>query len=258
MSLASNLQTAFTRVGTEFKTIRTLITGTATGDLSGLTTTDKSSLRAAINEVNAKPSGGVPSDASETVKGIAELATQTEVNTGTDDLRIVTPLKLATRIAAIPAPAAATTTSQGIVELATVAETTTGTDTTRATTPAGVKAVVDALVNAAPGTLDQLNELAAAIGNDPNFASTLATSLAGKQPLDADLTAIAALVSAADRLPYSTGAGAWSLATFTAAGRALIDDATAADQRTTLDVYSKTEIGDPTTDFAAGFVAALA
>jgi hypothetical protein len=34
--------------------------------------------------------------ASETTAGVAELATQTEVNTGTDDLRIVTPLKLAT------------------------------------------------------------------------------------------------------------------------------------------------------------------
>ena len=34
--------------------------------------------------------------ASETTSGIAEIATQTEVNTGTDDLRIVTPLKLAT------------------------------------------------------------------------------------------------------------------------------------------------------------------
>lgn len=33
--------------------------------------------------------------ASETTAGIAELATQAEVNTGTDDLRIVTPLKLA-------------------------------------------------------------------------------------------------------------------------------------------------------------------
>jgi len=38
--------------------------------------------------------GGTPADASETVKGILELATQTETNTGTDDLRAVTPLKL--------------------------------------------------------------------------------------------------------------------------------------------------------------------
>ena len=40
---------------------------------------------------NATPT--IP-DASETVKGIAEIATQTETNTGTDDLRFVTPLKL--------------------------------------------------------------------------------------------------------------------------------------------------------------------
>lgn len=39
-----------------------------------------------------------PAQATESQKGIAELATQSEVNTGTDDQRIVTPLKLATRI----------------------------------------------------------------------------------------------------------------------------------------------------------------
>jgi lysophospholipase L1-like esterase len=54
------------------------------------------------------------------------------------------------------------------------------------------------------------------------------------QPLDSELTAIAGLSSAADRVPYFTGSGTASLATFTAAGRNLIDDADAAAQRTTL------------------------
>ena len=78
--------------------------------------------------------------ATETVEGIAELATQVETNTGTDDERIVTPLKLATRIAAISIPTVpnATAAQRGIVELATLAEVDTGTDTERAVTPAGV------------------------------------------------------------------------------------------------------------------------
>ncbi|RUV00064.1 hypothetical protein EOB36_18125 [Mesorhizobium sp. M6A.T.Cr.TU.017.01.1.1] len=45
---------------------------------------------------------------------------------------------------------------------------------------AEVNAAVAALVAAAPGTLDTLNELAAALGDDPNFATTMTTLLAGK------------------------------------------------------------------------------
>lgn len=72
-----------------------------------------------------------------------------------------------------------------------------------------VSAGIAALVDSAPGTLDTLNELAAALADDPNFATTITTALAGKQPLDADLTAIAGLTpSANDVLLYL--AGAWT------------------------------------------------
>lgn len=68
---------------------------------------------------------------------------------------------------------------------------------------------------------------------DDADAAAVRTTI-GAQALDATLTALAGVTVAADKLIYATGADAFTTTDFTAAGRALLDDATAAAQRTTL------------------------
>lgn len=97
-----------------------------------------------------------------------------------------------------------------------------------------IATAIASLVASAPGVLDTLDEIAAALGDDPNFAATITTALAGKQPLDSDLTAIAALTTTsfgrallalADAAALRTAAGLGTAATsntgdFDAAGAA--------------------------------------
>ncbi|WP_333498475.1 phage tail protein [Kluyvera sp. CHPC 1.2972] len=61
---------------------------------------------------------------------------------------------------------------------------------TQVATTAFVKSALAALVASSPAALDTLNELAAALGNDPNFATTMTNALANKQAKDATLTAL--------------------------------------------------------------------
>ena len=60
---------------------------------------------------------------------------------------------------------------------------TAGTNTTQAASTAFVVAAITGLIAAAPGALDTLDELAAALGDDANFAATITTALALKAPL---------------------------------------------------------------------------
>ncbi|EQA1345903.1 phage tail protein, partial [Escherichia coli] len=103
-----------------------------------------------------------------------------------------------------------------------------GTNNTQIANTAFVMAAIAALVDSSPDALNTLNELAAALGNDPNFATTMTNALAGKQPKDATLTALAGLATAADRFPYFTGNDVASLATLTEVGRDILAKSTVA------------------------------
>src|SRR5688500_18022501 len=80
---------------------------------------------------------------------------------------------------------------------------------------AAVEAAIDAFIAGAPEALATLNKSAAALNDDENFAATVTAALAARQPIDADLTAIAAL-------------------TTTSYGRSLLTQADAAATRTTI------------------------
>ncbi|EPH6731113.1 tail fiber protein [Escherichia coli] len=103
-----------------------------------------------------------------------------------------------------------------------------GTNNTQIASTAFVMAAIAALVDSSPDALNTLNELAAALGNDPNFATTMTNALAGKQPKDATLTALAGLATAADKFPYFTGNDVASLATLTEVGRDILAKSTVA------------------------------
>lgn len=100
---------------------------------------------------------------------------------------------------------------------------------TSVSTTAWVRQAIAELVDSSPETLDTLSEIAAALGNDPNFATTITNQLAGKQPLSPLLTAIAAVTAAANKLPYFTGANKVGLTDFTETARTLLAKGTTAD-----------------------------
>ena len=101
-----------------------------------------------------------------------------------------------------------------------------------------VRKLLAALVDSSPEALDTLNELAAALGNDPNFATTVMNALAGKQPLSDVLTTISNLEERADNLLCFNQDGNASLSPLSEKARSLLAQATVEAMRNELELKS--------------------
>lgn len=167
MSLETRVVDLATQIATDIKDLRV-----TRGTMLSLTTTDKSSLVAALNELNAA------------------IATATSISDGT---------------------------------------TTTSTTWSSTKITSSINTAIAALVASAPAALDTLQELATALGNDPNFAASISTALGLRVRVDA--------AQAFD-------------GTQQAQGRANIGAASA----TALAALT-TAVGDTEADFAASYVA---
>ncbi|HAW0903206.1 TPA: shikimate transporter [Escherichia coli] len=99
-----------------------------------------------------------------------------------------------------------------------------------------VRKLLATLVDSSPEALDTLNELAAALGNDPNFATTVTKALAGKQPLNDVLTAVSQITPEENTLPYFSAEGRILLAQLSEKARALLALDTSEAMRTELEL----------------------
>lgn len=158
----------------------------AVGNMGSLGTA-ATTLVAAINEVKATADAavaGTAPDASETVKGIVELATNGEAATGTDTTRAVTPAGVDAALDARVVPASATV--AGISELASDAEALAFSATDRVITPGNLGAITN--VNNGLAKLDGSGKVASAqlpsfvddVVEAANFAALPGTGEAGK------------------------------------------------------------------------------
>jgi len=100
-----------------------------------------------------------------------------------------------------------------------------GNNTTRIATTEFVATAIANLIASSPAALDTLNELAAALGNDPNFATTVTNALAAKAPLDGpSFTGVATVITP----PVGNNSTRIATTAFVAAELALISAATTA------------------------------
>ena len=202
MSLVSEVSDLATRMGTECKTLRTE-RAAITGSLASLTTTDKSNLVAAINEALAAAGGGGVTNLTATLSASNTIIVS---STGTDatipavdgtNAGVMTPT-MKTKLDGIEAAADVTDAANigSSVHGASTKATPVDADTfplidseasnvLKKITLANLKNAVAALIVAgAPGALDTLDEIAAALGDDANFASTITTALGNRVRVD--------------------------------------------------------------------------
>lgn len=186
MSLQIRLTDLATAIGTDIKQLRVWMTGSSTGDLTGLTTTAKTSLVAAINEVKASATGSPPA-ASQTVAGVLQISTQAENTAGTIDTDAVSPLGLQQKLTAWAQPLSANLTA-----LAAVASSTIGRSILAAADAAAVKALL------------ALTKTDVGLSNVPNTDATLRANHTGTQPAST-ITGLAAVATSGSASDITTG-----------------------------------------------------
>ncbi len=156
-------------------------------------------------------------DASTTRKGLVQLTSATN-----SDSEVLALSAKAGKVLATQISAKADLSSPAFTDKPTTPTAAEGDKSQQIANTEFVMRAIAALVGSSPEALDTLNELAQALGNDPNFATTVTNALAGKQPLNALLTALSGLTTSADKLPYFTGANKVALATITSTARTLL------------------------------------
>ncbi len=192
----------------------------ATNSVSETQAATPKAVKAAYDLANGKYTA---QDASTTRKGLVQLSSATN---STSETLAATPK--AVKVVMDETNRKAPLDSPALTGTPTAPTALRGTNNTQIANTAFVLAAIADVIDASPDALNTLNELAAALGNDPDFATTMTNALAGKQPKNATLTALAGLSTAKNKLPYFTENDAASLATLTEVGRDILAKSTVA------------------------------